>query len=146
MKRACALTLLLGACAGVPAGSEDHPLAWMSGCWQTADGDYREVWSAPDHGYLFGYALSLEDGAVSFFEQSRIDPGRPGTFNAYPAGKGPAPFAEVARDAASITFADPDHDYPQRIRYARTGARMTATISLMDGSEEQDFAFRPCGG
>jgi hypothetical protein len=41
-------------------------------------------------------------------------------------------------------FADPGHDYPQRIRYAREGDRMTAEISLMDGSRGQGFAFRRC--
>ncbi|KCZ85482.1 putative lipoprotein [Hyphomonas adhaerens MHS-3] len=144
MKRALAATLLLGACTAAPDMDSGHPLGWISGCWENADGDYREVWSAPDHGYLFGYALALKGDAVTFFEQSRIDPGAAYTFNAYPAGKGPARFTEVERGAAHIVFADADHDYPQRIRYAREGNRMTAEISLLDGSKGQGFAFRAC--
>ena len=146
MRRALALALLLGACTSVPdsRGGPDHPLAWMSGCWENLDGDYREVWSAPDHGYLFGYALSLKGNAVSYFEQSRIAPGKHYVFNVYPAGKGPVLFREAERDKTSVVFTNPDHDYPQRIRYARDGKRMTAEISLMDGSKGTGFAFRPC--
>jgi hypothetical protein len=154
MKRAVLLAAfaLLGACASTPEQTSDHPLGWISGCWENSDGDYREVWSQPDHGYLFGYALSLKGDAVTFFEQSRIDPGKaPGkasgktyVFNAYPAGKGPSAFREIERSDTSITFADPGHDYPQRIRYARDGDRMIAEISLIDGSKGQGFAFRRC--
>ena len=116
----------------------------MSGCWENAAGTYREVWSAPDHGYLFGHALSLMAGEVTFFEQTRIDPGKVYVYNAYPGGDGPSPFPEVERDETSVTFANPDHDYPQSIRYVRDGDRMVATISLMDGSDGQGFSFRPC--
>lgn len=138
--------VLLAACAGTPgAGSQYvHPLAWMSGCWQTPDGDYREVWSDPDHGYLFGYALSLDNDTVTFFEQTRIEPSSTYVFNAYPAGKGPSPFPEIERGPTSIVFANADHDFPQRIRYAREGEQMAAEISLMDGSNAQTFEFAPC--
>lgn len=148
LRPALATSLLLSACTSMPEAAirTDHPLAWMSGCWVNADGDYREVWSAPDHGYLFGYALSLKDNEVSFFEQTRIDPGKVFTMNAYPAGRGPSPFAEIDRGATSITFADPAHDYPQRIRYAREGDRMNAEISLIDGSKGRGFSFRRCEG
>ncbi len=139
-----AACLLLGGCSAMPGPAGGHPLSWISGCWENADGDYREVWSAPDHGYLFGYALALEGDTVAFFEQTRIDPGAAYTFNAYPAGEGPARFAETERGAAYIVFADPEHDYPQRIRYARDGDQMTAEISLLDGSKGQGFAFRAC--
>nr|WP_321439971.1 DUF6265 family protein [uncultured Hyphomonas sp.] len=145
MKRALfACLVLISGCTAAPDMEGGHPLGWMSGCWENADGDYREVWSAPDHGYLFGYALALKGDRVSFFEQSRIDPGKGFTFNAYPAGKGPSPFREIERGASHIVFADPGHDYPQRIRYAREGDRMTAEISLIDGSRGQGFAFRRC--
>ena len=146
MMRALPLLALLTACTLGPAKApvSDHPLGWMSGCWENADGDYREVWSAPDHGFLFGHALALKGDAVAYFEQSRIEPGERFVFNVYPAGKGPSPFRETERGETSIEFADPGHDYPQRIRYARDGNRMTAEISLMDGSKGQGFAFRSC--
>jgi hypothetical protein len=144
MIRVLAACLLLGGCHAVPAPDSDHPLGWISGCWENADGDYREVWSAPDHGYLFGYAMSLKSHAVTFFEQSRIDPGEAFTFNAYPGGKGPSPFREIERGENFIVFADASHDYPQRIRYTSDGDRMTAEISLIDGSKGQGFAFRAC--
>jgi len=137
--------LLFSGCALTPAANGEHPLGWMSGCWQNAEGDYREVWSAPDHDYLFGYALSLKGDKVSFFEQSRIAPGRKGyVFNVYPGGKGPVAFPATGQEGDSVEFVNPDNDFPQRIRYARDGNRMIATISLLDGSKGQGFAFRPC--
>jgi len=147
VRRALVLLALVSGCASAPdAPAGNHPLGWMSGCWENAAGTYREVWSAPDHGYLFGHALSLMAGEVTFFEQTRIDPGKVYVYNAYPGGDGPSPFPEVERDETSVTFANPDHDYPQSIRYVRDGDRMVATISLMDGSDGQGFSFRPCKG
>ncbi|MCA8900674.1 MAG: hypothetical protein KDA53_05430 [Hyphomonas sp.] len=148
MKRLIPLLALAAACASpppVPASAPPpHPLDWMSGCWQTANGGYREVWSPADHGYLFGYALTLRDGRPVFFEQSRIDPGEVFTFNAYPAGEGPTQFTETARTESSITFSAPEHDYPQVVAYERTRSGLSARISLMDGSKRQDFVFRAC--
>jgi len=145
MKRLAILILLAG-CNTVSA--EPHaaaaPLDWLTGCWESADRSYREIWSPPEQGYFFGYAVTLKDGSVSFFEQMRIDPGSPAMFNAYPAGIGPSPFPEKARTGASITFANPDHDYPQVIAYRTTEAGLSARISLPDGLNARDFDFVPC--
>lgn len=143
---ALALTATLAAgCVTAPAAHADADLKWMSGCWRTADKSYREVWTKPDSGYLFGYAITYDEtGAVSFFEQSRIDGGRPAVFNAYPGGFGPSEFTEVSRDKNTVTFANPAHDYPQRITYSRKGSRMSATISLMNGGRSVTWEFKKC--
>ena len=143
---AAGLAALAAACSTVPEAAPDHPLVWLSGCWESEAGDYREIWSAPDHGYLFGYALALKEGAPVFFEQMRIDSGEMFVLSAYPAGKGPFPFPEYSVTGTSVVFANPDHDYPQMIAYAREGDRMSAAISLADGSKEQNFALRRCAG
>jgi hypothetical protein len=43
----------------------------------------------------------------------------------------------------SIEFANPRHDYPQRIRYWRQGQLLMAEISKIDGSDSQRWNFRP---
>ncbi len=152
MRQALVFAVLLGACTAAPEapvqglreGLRAHPLAWMSGCWERADGTYREVWSAPEHGYLFGYALTLENDKPVFFEQSRIDPGATFTFNAYPAGKGPSAFQERFRSFTRIEFVNAAHDYPQVVAYEQTKGGLTASISLEDDTQRQDFVFRPC--
>lgn len=134
-----------GGCATGPSASADEDLSWMSGCWRTQDKSYKEVWSKPDSGYMFGYSLTYEaTGALSFFEQSRIDAGTPAVFNAYPGGFGPTEFTESSRGDRTVTFSNAGHDYPQQVTYTRKGSRMTATISLVNGARPQSWEFRKC--
>src|ERR1700759_3424711 len=49
------------------------PLAWMVGCWQSSDGANVETWTAPVGGVMFGYATTMKNGQLAFFEQARID-------------------------------------------------------------------------
>ena len=136
----------LGACTTSSLADEtDTPrLDWLSGCWQSEDGRAREVWSGSESGYYFGYALTLADGNGVFFEHMRIDPGPAPVFNAYPAGQGPSAFPALDMSDASITFANPEHDYPQKIRYFLEGDELKATISLMDGTRSGQFEYARC--
>ena len=79
-----------------------------------------------------------------FFEQMRIDPGETPTFNAYPRGDGPSPFQATELSEGAVTFANAEHDYPQKIRYWRDGDKLRATISLFDGNQANAFAFDAC--
>jgi hypothetical protein len=121
VKRLAVLLLLAGCSTATTSAEEEHSLGWLTGCWESEDGIYREVWSSPEHGFLFGYAVSLQDDAVTFFGQTCIEPGPPAVFNAYPAGAGPSPFTERARTGTSIKFANAEHDYPQVVAYWKTG-------------------------
>jgi hypothetical protein len=134
-----------GGCATAPAAHADEGLKWMSGCWRTQDQSYKEVWTKPDAGYLFGYSMTYDEtGALAYFEQSRIDGGAPAVFNAYPNGFGPTEFTEESRGKNTITFSNASHDYPQRVTYTRKGSRMTATISLTNGARAVTWEFRKC--
>lgn len=138
-------TTFASGCALAPAAHADEGLKWMTGCWRTADKSYKEVWSKPESGFLFGYAITYDEaGAVTFFEQSRIDGGSPAIFNAYPGGFGPSEFTEERRAKNTVTFTNTAHDYPQRIVYTRSGSRMSATISLANGARAVTWDFRRC--
>jgi hypothetical protein len=139
-----ALSMFAASAVVAPAAQADEGLKWMSGCWQTKDKSYREVWTKPDSGFLFGYSLTFEDGAVAYFEQSRIDAGAPAVFNAYPGGFGPSEFTESSRAKNTVTFENASLDYPQRIVYTRKGSKMTATISLLNGARPQTWEFKKC--
>lgn len=39
----------------------------------------------------------------------------------------------------------PDHDYPQRIIFRREGDALTATVSLIDGSDHRTWQYQSCG-
>ena len=146
MKRAfVALALGLSACASSPSSAYADDLDFMSGCWRNDDRTYKEVWTKPEHGYLFGYALNLNGDMATFFEQTRIELGSPATFNAYPGGFGPSEFTETSRGRNTVTFANPAHDYPQRIRYWRDGRLLLAEISKLDGSNAYRWSYAPIG-
>ncbi len=145
--------LYLAAACAVPSGPaaqaahDGTPRGWLPGCWTSPDGNVEETWTAArQESFLFGYNVTSENGVARFFEQLRIELAD-GKFslNAYPRGIGPTRFEESARTARSITFSNPDHDYPQVIRYERIGADLHATISLVDGSNSGSWHYVPCG-
>lgn len=119
-------------------------LDWLTGCWQSETGDTREVWSGSEDGHYFGYSVVMSDARLVFFEQMRIDPSPVPTFNAYPSGQGPSAFPSVEVSKARITFANPDHDYPQKITYKRDGDMLRAVISKIDDRDPRHFDYSPC--
>lgn len=137
------LSALLLAAAS-PAKVDD--LAWMAGSWvQEKDGRWtEEYWTLPRGGVMLGASRSGRDGALREFEFLRVQSGegRAIAYVAQPGGGGPVAFPLVQHDAMSATFENPAHDYPQRIRYARDGDVMTATISAIDGSKARSWVYQ----
>lgn len=133
-------------------------LRWLKGCWRTQGGAsvITEVWSAPPMPAMLGYSFTTRDGQIRDWEQTRIEiiDGTP-TFIAMPRGGAPVRFrltstefeSDTRLHGDSATFENPEHDYPQRVRYARVGDRLTATISRIDGSDVGTFHYRrtSCG-
>ena len=146
MKRLFAgLALFLMGQAGPPARVAD--LGWMSGHWATESADDRwteESWSDPRAGVMLGNSRSGRGGRLAEFEFLRIQAGEDGvpTYLAQPGGQPPVPFRLTAHDAASATFDNPQHDFPQRIVYRRSGDIMVATISALDGSHAMSWTYR----
>jgi hypothetical protein len=148
MKRliAGALALLLMGQAAPPASVAD--LAWMSGRWETEgmnDNVTQESWSEPRAGAMLGYSRSGTGERMREFEFLRIQAGADGvpTYHAQPGGRPPVSFRLTAHSATSATFENPQHDFPQRIRYERTGGdTMMATISKLDGSNAMRWLYR----
>ena len=143
------LSLCLASALTLSAHAEEadpNRLDWLTGCWQSEEGVTREVWSESEDGYYFGYSVVLKDGHAVFFEQMRIDPAPLPVFQVYPRGDGPFPFAAASLTETSVTFANPDHDFPQKIKYWRTDDGLRATISKIDDSSPGHFRFTPCDG
>ncbi|MGB3626466.1 MAG: DUF6265 family protein [Henriciella sp.] len=136
---------LLASCAANAEPAADMGLSWMTGCWAHEDGATREIWSAPEGGLMFGYSVTLRGGEAVFFEDLRIEM-RDGkaVYIASPGGAPPTEFTETERGGISITFENPDNDYPQRIRYDLNRVALIATISLADGSKVRSFPMARC--
>jgi hypothetical protein len=142
---AAALGLLLMGQAAAPARVTD--LAWLSGRWATeADGGAltEESWSEPRGGIMLGFSRSGTAERLREFEFLRIQAGEDDVpaYLAQPGGRPAVAFRLVAHGAASATFENPQHDFPQRIRYERQGDSMTATISRLDGSHAISWSYR----
>lgn len=145
-----AICVALAACASNPK-QDPGRFGFMLGCWQSADGVNKEVWSYPEGGIMFGYATTTRDGVMTTWEQSRIDLRTArSTYTASPEGQRPVVFTEAmpAADspvpAVAVTFENGDHDYPQRIAYRRTEQGLAATISKLDGSRPFEYAWTRC--
>lgn len=136
----------MSACSTTANAEEADPnrLDWLTGCWQSEDGMTREIWSASEDGYYFGYSVVLKNGHAVFFEQLRIDPAPLPILNAYPRGNGPSVFPAISLSDTRITFANPEHDFPQKIEYWREGENLSALISRMDDSSPGAFRYTPC--
>lgn len=140
--------------ATLPAVANEGPApampGWMAGAWESRDGDRwsDEFWTPPRAGLMIGAARIGKGERLDIYEHTRIVRMPDGTlaFAAQPLGAPPTTFPMVASDAGMIEFANPKHDYPQRIRYWREGTLLKARISLLDGSKAQEWSYRPMGG
>ena len=144
MRMMAAVVSLLLVAASPAASVED--LGWLAGDWVSeADGRWtEEYWTGPRGGVMMGASRSGQGETLREFEFIRIAAGDDGAlaYIAMPQGGAPVAFALVRHDAASATFENAAHDYPQRIAYARTGDTLTATISAIDGSKPRRWTYK----
>lgn len=122
---------------------------WMAGAWAQSDGDSwaDEYWTPPRGGLMIGAARNGKAMVLIGWETTRIERGSDGalTFIAMPNGASPTAFPMVRSGLTEIVFANPAHDYPQRIRYWREGPELLAEISLTDGSKPMRWRYGPLG-
>lgn len=120
---------------------------WMTGTWAMEDGSEwaDEMWTDPRGGLMLGVARMGFGPQLRSWEvtQIRRKPDGSISFFAQPNGKPATEFPMVLVSEESIEFANPAHDYPQRIRYWRQGKLLMAEISKLDGSDAFRFNYRP---
>ena len=121
--------------------SDSGELSWLVGCWVTADKSAQEVWVVKSERSLAGFGVAITDSKIGFYEVLSIKQSEDGswTYTAHPSGQLSASFVAVEIDDTSVVFANPEHDYPQEIRYKREGSRLYATISLIGGVNSNSF-------
>ena len=123
---------------------------WLPGCWAGQDGSAAagatEMWTAPQAGRMLGLGQTVR-GTRSSFEFLRIERGEQGVdYVAQPGGRPPVRFASIAIAPGRVEFVNPQHDFPQRIEYAREGDSLRAELSTTDRARKQTFLFKrmPC--
>src|SRR5688572_3588332 len=119
---------LAAAIAAAPLAAQEPATfpSWMAGAWSTADGDRwtEEFWTHARGGIMIGASREGRGETLRTWESIRIARKPDGTLAYIPMPNGgtPVEFAMVRQDAQSIEFANPAHDFPQRIRYWREGS------------------------
>lgn len=155
--RTPSLLLLVTLLATATLRSQEAPevgsvetLSWLTGCWrQSGEGRvFEECWLEPDGGMLLGVNRMVDDEGGTFFEFLRIADSDSGpVYWASPLGREAVPFRAVSSGPKSMTFVNPEHDFPQRIEYALDEAgRLHARISgLEDEAEGPEWIYQKVG-
>lgn len=119
---------------------------WMTGCWSEQKGAAwtEECWTTPRAGIMLGSGRNGRDDTLRSWEGMQIEQAADGklTFYGAPRGGERVAFPAVTLGPRSIVFANPGHDYPQRIHYWREGNDLAAETSLTDGSKAARWRYR----
>lgn len=128
-------SLALLASAVQPTESPDF--SWLEGHWvREANGRVsEEVWGDMRGGLMLATNRALRDGRASGFEFIRIQSFDQTHYCAQPGGREAVCFELAEQGEQSATFTNAEHDFPQRINYARDGNTLTATISDIEGHD-----------
>lgn len=106
-------------------------LDWLVGVWTPKSGTgATEVWAEAEDGVLRGFSVAQRGGAVEDYELLAVEPaGKSVVYLARPNGRKPSSaFALVELEGTRAVFANPAHDFPQRIGYERVSDELSAWI------------------
>jgi hypothetical protein len=134
-------------------GASVERLAWLAGCWERASGGriVEEQWMRPRGATVLGMSRTVRGDSTVEFEAMRVHEERGRlVFAARPSGQPPAEFRSTEITDSSVTFANPDHDFPQRIVYLRRsdGSLLARIEGTQNGAARAvDFPYRraSCG-
>jgi len=143
-------TLIAMALATAPA--EIDKLDFIAGCWTLTRPNgtkIEEQWLAPAGGAMIGMSRSVRDGKLREYEFMRILPAADGKLQyvAIPSGQAEAafPLKEIVEN--TVTFENPQHDFPQRILYRLVD--QDTLVARIEGSiggqaRSADFPYKRC--
>lgn len=95
-------------------------LAWLGGCWENRQTDRlrEEQWMKPAGGSMIGMGRSVRQGKTVEYEFMQIREVEGSlVFIAKPSGQPETSFKLVTLSDTEVVFADPQHDFPQRLIY-----------------------------
>ena len=124
---------MLSSINAVAAEADITSLAWLAGCWQSEKGEAGsgEHWLPPAGGTMFGVSRTVKNGKTVEFEfvQLRVNAEGKLVFIALPSGQKEATFVASAVGKDSVTFENPQHDFPQKVIYRlEPGGRLVGRI------------------
>jgi hypothetical protein len=135
------------------AESDVTALAWLAGCWAPEKGEAGslEHWLPPAGGTMLGVSRTIKNGRTveHEFMQLRVNADGKLVFIALPSGQTEATFVASSVSKDSVTFENPQHDFPQKVSYRLESAdRLIGRIEGNRGGSLRgiDFPMRrvPC--
>jgi hypothetical protein len=119
--RATTTAFLAALAVSHAAAGDVTALGWMAGCWAPEKGDAGSVehWLAPAGGTMLGVSRTVKNGDTVEFEfmQLRVNTEGKLVFIALPSGQKQTTFVAVSVGKESVTFENPQHDFPQKVSY-----------------------------
>jgi hypothetical protein len=123
-------------------------IAWISGAWQTEPGGRRQIeehWTTVSGASILGMSRTVAADATVEFEYLRIEQRADGIYYvAHPQARCPGTDFKLTRASATeAVFENPQHDFPKRIIYRKSGDdSLTATIDGGEGTKAMTFAYK----
>jgi hypothetical protein len=125
--------------AGAAVSAQVEDLAWLAGCWRSEEGGevVEECWLAPRGEVMLGVNRAVSKHRTGFEFLRIADPGEGLAYLASPGGAAPTAFRLVELGEERAVFANPDHDFPQRVLYWKEGGRLRARVDgVIDGKTQ----------
>jgi hypothetical protein len=115
-----AILLSLGSAPLHAQGTELARLAWLGGCWKSANGEAgsEEQWMPAAGDTMLGMGRTVKQGRTVSHEFMQIR-AADGTlaFTAHPSGQRTATFPLLRISDNEVVFENAQHDFPQRVVY-----------------------------
>ena len=135
---------LIASLVAVPLGASAYmnrspieEVRWLAGCWEGGSEHARteEHWMEPRGGTMLGMSRTTRGDSTVGYELMRIsERGERLVFTAQPSGQPAAAFTSAGISATEVEFTNPEHDFPQTIRYRRAGS--DSLVARLEGFNE----------
>jgi hypothetical protein len=129
-------------CTGVLCAAEIDKLTFLAGCW-SGPGTF-EMWMKPEAGSVMGMGRTVRNGKVAgteyFFVSEQTGAIVLNVQQRLAAKTTEFRVKEIT--ASSVTFENPEHDFPQRIVYRTTGpGTLLGRIEGVEKGKERAFDY-----
>jgi Domain of unknown function (DUF6265) len=136
--------LAVTAAKAVGQSARIDQLSWLQGCWETVTPQrtIEEQWMAPRGGTMLGMGRTIRGDRLAEYEVVviREQDGRL-AYEAHPSGQPSAVFLSETVSNSAVVFANPQHDFPQRVGYQRDGDSLKAWIEGVSGGQARRVEF-----
>src|SRR5215813_1415518 len=132
----------------LPQTTTINDLSWLAGDWQTAPGGRSQIeehWTKGGGGTMIGMGRTVARDKTYQFEYLRIEQRADGIYYvAHPKGESPGTDFKLTRASATeAVFENPQHDFPKRIIYHKTGDdSLAASIDGGEGTKAMSFTYQ----